>query len=129
LHTVVPLTLSLPLKFYKLDLYGTGSFRIVLFVCLGNGGLRAGLSHQHHARGAGLITPDTLRRYFAPVSEKSSALILIYLVRRPFTYFVDGAIYGFAIGVGFAIIENYSYIFGNTTSMLGQPSPVCSRRT
>jgi RsiW-degrading membrane proteinase PrsW (M82 family) len=45
------------------------------------------------------------------VEEVFKSLILIYLVRRAnFTYFVDGAIYGFASGIGFAVIENLRYI-------------------
>jgi RsiW-degrading membrane proteinase PrsW (M82 family) len=118
--TVVPLLFLYMI--YKLDLYGTGSFRTVL-VCFAWGMVSFALAYLANtaARSAGLVTQDTLRRYFAPVSEEIlKALILIYLVRRPnFTYFVDGAIYGFAIGVGFAIVENYSYVLGGTSSMLG----------
>jgi hypothetical protein len=68
-----------------------------------------------------LVTHETFQRLSAPVIEEIlKALILIYLVRRPkFTYFVDGAIYGFAIGIGFAIVENYSYVFGNPGAALG----------
>ena len=118
--TIVPLIFLYVI--YKLDLYGTGSFRIVL-ACFVWGMVAFALAYfiNTTARSAGLISLDTLRQYFAPVAEEIlKALILIYLVRRPnFTYFVDGAIYGFAIGVGFAIVENYSYVLGNTTSMLG----------
>ena len=49
-----------------------------------------------------------------PVEEKLELLkaaLFLYLIRKiNFTYFVDGAIYGFAIGIGFAIVENYEYI-------------------
>ena len=60
----------------------------------------------------GYISRDQLIRYAAPVSEEIlKALILIYLVRRPeFNFVVDGAIYGFGAGIGFAVIENYEYI-------------------
>jgi hypothetical protein len=41
-------------------------------------------------------------------------------VRRPnFTYFVDGAIYGFAAGIGFAVVENYEYIANLQSAGLG----------
>ena len=55
--------------------------------------------------------------FVAPVVEEIlKALILVYLVRRPnFTYFVDGAIYGFAAGMGFAVFENYEYILQTRT--------------
>jgi RsiW-degrading membrane proteinase PrsW (M82 family) len=118
--TIVPLIFLYVI--YKLDLYGTGSFRIVL-ICFGWGMIAFGLAYLTNttAMNAGLISLDTLRRFFAPPAEELlKALILIYLVRRPnFTYFVDGAIYGFAIGVGFAIVENYSYVLGGSASVLG----------
>jgi RsiW-degrading membrane proteinase PrsW (M82 family) len=100
---------------YKLDLYRTGSFRLIL-LCFAWGAAvfalatqinNATLDHQ-------LVTYETFQRFTAPIVEEIlKALILVYLVRRPnFTYFVDGAIYGFAVGIGFAIVENYSYILG-----------------
>src|SRR5947209_644409 len=40
------------------------------------------------------------------VEEIFKSLVLLYLVRRAdYSYFVDGAIYGFASGVGFAVAE------------------------
>ena len=45
------------------------------------------------------------------VEEILKSLILLYLVRRAdYTYFVDGAIYGFAAGIGFAVAENMLYL-------------------
>lgn len=112
--TIIP-ALAL-IGMYSLDFYKTGEFKFVL-VCAG-----AGIA----AYGAAvLINPIPLRlgwidynqmlRYLAPVVEEIlKASILLVLVRRPkFTYFVDGAIYGFAAGIGFAIFENYEYIFGH----------------
>lgn len=51
----------------------------------------------------------------APVVEElSKSFSLLYVSRRPeFTYFVDGAIYGFAAGIGFSIIENFLYLSRN----------------
>jgi hypothetical protein len=70
---------------------------------------------------AGLVSYQNIPRYFAPVVEEIlKALILIWLVRRPkFTYFVDGAIYGFAIGIGFAVFENWQYILAEQGTGLG----------
>ncbi len=47
----------------------------------------------------------------APIAEEVlKSIVLIILVRRPnFTYFVDGAIYGFAAGTAFAVLENPFY--------------------
>jgi hypothetical protein len=45
------------------------------------------------------------------VEEIFKSLILLYLVRRAdTTFFVDGAVYGFASGIGFAIAENMLYL-------------------
>ncbi len=48
----------------------------------------------------------------APVVEEIlKSLGLVYVVRRPdFTYFVDGAICGFAAGTAFAVLENLFYL-------------------
>src|SRR3972149_6820890 len=56
----------------------------------------------------GVFSKEALVRYAAPVLEEMlKGLVLLYLVRRPnFNYFLDGAIYGFAAGIGFAIFEN-----------------------
>ena len=50
--------------------------------------------------------------HLAPtVEEVFKSLVLLYLVRRADTAsFVDGAVYGFATGVGFAIAENMLYL-------------------
>ncbi|MFN8447896.1 MAG: PrsW family glutamic-type intramembrane protease [Anaerolineae bacterium] len=50
------------------------------------------------------------------VEEILKALVLIYFMRRPsFYYFVDGAVYGFGVGIGFAMIENFAYVSGTPT--------------
>ncbi len=48
----------------------------------------------------------------APVIEEIlKAAVLIYYIRRPsFYYFVDGAVYGFGVGIGFAVVENFAYL-------------------
>ncbi|MCB0118099.1 MAG: PrsW family intramembrane metalloprotease [Anaerolineales bacterium] len=63
----------------------------------------------------GLLEWDQVVRYVAPVVEELlKSLILIYLATRPeFNYVVDGALYGFGAGIGFAIIENVEYVRGN----------------
>ena len=45
------------------------------------------------------------------VEEILKALVLLYFTRQPsFHYFVDGAVYGFGVGIGFAMIENLAYV-------------------
>lgn len=64
---------------------------------------------------AGWVTWDQVIRITAPIIEELlKGLILIYLVQRAdFNYVVDGALYGFGAGIGFAIIENFEYVTGN----------------
>jgi hypothetical protein len=53
------------------------------------------------------------------LEEVLKSLILFFLIRRSkFTYFVDAVIYGFAIGIGFAIVENYEYLLGHSDTAL-----------
>ncbi|GJQ36450.1 MAG: hypothetical protein JETCAE01_24600 [Anaerolineaceae bacterium] len=63
---------------------------------------------------AGLATRTQIIRVVAPVAEEIlKSAILIYLVTRAnFNYVVDGALYGFGAGVGFALIENVEYVTG-----------------
>jgi RsiW-degrading membrane proteinase PrsW (M82 family) len=54
----------------------------------------------------------TFRRYAAPVVEELiKSLYLIYLIRKGrIGFMVDAAIFGFAIGAGFALVENSYYV-------------------
>jgi RsiW-degrading membrane proteinase PrsW (M82 family) len=104
------------LLIYTLDLYASRAFRLVV-LCFGWGALGAfGLSYLINTY-VGLPLGQALKVNpqlflvvaFAPVVEEiAKSLSLFYVSRRSeFTYFVDGAIYGFAAGIGFSIIENF----------------------
>ncbi len=55
--------------------------------------------------------PQMIRFVAPPVEEILKGVILLFLVSLPtFTYFVDGAIYGFTVGIGFAVVENFDYV-------------------
>jgi protease PrsW len=56
---------------------------------------------------------STYSRLIAPTIEESiKSFYLIYLFnKKRIGFMVDGAIYGFAIGAGFALIENIYYLF------------------
>jgi RsiW-degrading membrane proteinase PrsW (M82 family) len=58
------------------------------------------------------ISTAALTRYIAPVIEETAkASFLLYLIRGyRVGFMVDAAIRGFAIGTGFAILENLNYI-------------------
>jgi hypothetical protein len=63
---------------------------------------------------------DEFPRYVPPVSEEIlKGLFLIYLIRRKrIGFMVDAAIFGFAIGAGFAIVENLYYLYFLSDSSL-----------
>ena len=100
-----------------LDLYATGSPRaIALAFSWGAASVFIALcAYRLIRQGVGDLGEAPLFLYIAPILEETlKALVLLYLIRRPtFTYFVDGAVYGFAVGIGFAVFENYLYIFQN----------------
>ena len=54
----------------------------------------------------------TYSRYVSPVIEETlKALIIVYLIRtQRIAFLVDAAIYGFAVGTGFAVVENLYYL-------------------
>jgi len=121
---ILPLILAfiIPLLFlwviYKFDFYQTGQFRFVV-VCFIWGIIAYYLAVALHVNlvKANLTDWDTIVRFIAPVGEEIfKGAILIYLISRTeFTYSVDGAVYGFAAGIGFAVIENFEYITGDST--------------
>jgi len=58
------------------------------------------------------LDPGLYTRYGSPaVEEVMKSLLLVYLIRsRKVGFLVDAAIYGFAIGAGFALVENLYYL-------------------
>lgn len=103
----------------RLDLYASGSVRSVL-LCMGGGLAAFPLSfvvntgtYRFLALGmGGAAAVMAVKTVVAPVVEEmsKSALVTWYSRRPEFTYFVDGAIYGFAAGTAFAIVENLFYL-------------------
>lgn len=116
---LIPLGFLVAVK--SLDFYQTGSGKFIIYS--GVWGILAYflaakinpfLVHQ------GIFNTDTVIRFAAPVIEEIlKGLILLYLIRHPdFKYFLDGAIYGFAAGIGFAIFENFEYIQSHQSTAL-----------
>ena len=107
---------------YRFDLYQTGQFKLIV-LSLGWGGIAYALaaSINNALLNNELIDRATVISFYAPILEEIfKALLLLYLVRRPqFTYSVDGVLYGFAAGIGFAIVENYEYILDPSTAIAG----------
>lgn len=106
------------LVIYTLDMYASRTFQLVL-LCFAWGAVGGvGLAYLFNTYAAVPLIQQLgwslvlLYVAFAPVAEEIlKSLVLLYTSRRPeFTYFVDGAIYGFASGIGFSIAENILYI-------------------
>ncbi len=60
-------------------------------------------------------------RYVAPVVEEAlKALVMVYLFRSSrIGFLVDSAILGFAVGAGFALVENFFYLQSGAGSQFG----------
>ncbi len=96
-----------------LDSYKLVKLRsVVLVVALG--AIAAGASYVINGRllGETAIEFDTLTRYVAPVIEELlKGLVIVMLVRaHRIGFLVDAAILGFAVGTGFALVENLTYL-------------------
>jgi RsiW-degrading membrane proteinase PrsW (M82 family)/cell division protein ZapA (FtsZ GTPase activity inhibitor) len=107
--SLIPLAFLYLVKW--LNFFETHRFRLIL-LALAWGAFSVELSYlvDHPIRlilGFAFVATHT-----APVVEEIfKSLILLYLVRRADTsFFVDGAVYGFASGIGFAIAENMLYL-------------------
>jgi protease PrsW len=81
---------------------------------MGAGALVAGACYGINLLLLGALPVDfgTYSRYVAPfIEEALKGAIIVYLVRRHAIGFpVDAAIFGFAVGTGFAVIENLYYL-------------------
>jgi protease PrsW len=108
----LPVLLFLGALIY-LDSYKLVRLRWVVFTIV-LGGAAAAASYTANGMLLSRLAMDfsTYTRYVAPVVEESAkALILIWLIRSQRTGFlVDASIYGFAVGTGFALLENAYYL-------------------
>jgi len=122
--TIAVLVAILPVSAFLLVLVLSDSFKLVsrgmlirAIVAGAAAALVAALiNHQWLAAGLG---SHTVSRYIAPVVEEClKAIFVLYAVRqRKIGFLVDAAIVGFAVGTGFALVENIEYL-----SLLGAPA-------
>jgi RsiW-degrading membrane proteinase PrsW (M82 family) len=95
-----------------LDSYKLIRLRAVL-LALGAGAVLAALCYGAHAAIAAWLGlgPTAYSRYVAPLLEETAkAAAIVLLVRgNRIGFLVDAAIYGFAIGTGFAVVENIHF--------------------
>ncbi len=108
----------LPVGFFLAGLMALDSFKLVrlrlVLWMIAWGALAAGAAYwaNRGILGAGLVEAATLRRFLAPMLEEAlKGLPLLLLMRSGRSGFlVDAAIYGFAVGTGFALVENVYYL-------------------
>jgi len=64
------------------------------------------------ALGLDLQSGDTISRYLAPVVEETlkAGVVVFLIVRGRAGFLVDAAVQGFAVGAGFALVENVTYL-------------------
>lgn len=109
---LLPVLLFLALLVF-LDSFKLVSLRSVL-VALAAGGAAAAVGAEANAwllDATGLALPS-FSRYVAPLAEETlKALWIVLLLRRGrIGFLVDAAILGFAVGAGFALVENVEYL-------------------
>lgn len=113
------LTALLPVTVFLLALRHFDSFKLVawraLLIALGYGALSALMSYYANGWTMELFALDRsqLSKFGAPVVEEiiKGVLIVGMLARNRIGFVVDAAILGFAIGTGFAIVENLFYLY------------------
>src|SRR5215831_1666446 len=108
----LPVLIFLGMLIY-LDSYKLVRLRWVVFTIV-LGGAAAAASYAANSLLLSYLAIDftTYSRYISPVVEESAkALVLIWLIRSQRTGFlVDASIFGFAVGTGFALLENAYYM-------------------
>ena len=119
IHTGISILVSiLPVLAFLFALIILDSFKLVRFVsivsAIGAGFIAALACYFINSR---LMTAfdwngGSYYRFAAPlIEETAKAAYIVYLLHsKRIGFFVDAAIYGFALGAGFAIIENLQYI-------------------
>ena len=108
----VPVLIFLGVLIY-LDSYKLVRLRWVVFA-IALGGAAAAVSYSINGMLLSRLAIDftIYSRYVSPVVEESAkALVLIWFIRSQRTGFlVDASIFGFAVGTGFALLENAYYL-------------------
>lgn len=115
----------LPVLVFLLALVFIDSYKLVrlqaILLSIVAGGVAAGVCYFVNVGLMQGLALDTLfySRYIAPVVEEvAKAAFLVYLIRsNRVGFLVDAAIHGFAVGAGFALVENIYYLQALTAGL------------
>ena len=107
----------LPVLLFLAVLYVMDSFKLVprrsVLTAVAYGGLSAlGIALLHDWLPLERLSSDTVNRYVAPLTEETAkALLVVALVlTHRIGFLVDALVAGFAVGTGFALVENVIYL-------------------
>jgi len=108
----------LPVVLFLAFLFLLDSFKLVrkatLVASLLWGTGCAGLAYFINTSLSGYFSADaaSLSKYIAPLAEEmlKGAFILFLVARKKTGFSIDAAIYGFAVGTGFSLVENLYYL-------------------
>ena len=105
----------------SLDSYRLVRLRTVLMLIVA-GGIVAGLCYALNGALMTALDMDLVHysRWIAPVVEEGfKAAVIVYLLQtHRIGFLVDAAILGFAVGTGFALVENFYYLYLSTDTSL-----------
>jgi len=108
-----------PVLFFLLFLFLFDSFKLVvkknLALCIAWGMISAGIAYVINSMLFQKFNLDFkfVSHYISPFSEEllKCIFILFLLQKKRIGFMIDAAIYGFAIGAGFALVENIVYMY------------------
>jgi len=107
----------LPVVGFLAVLFMMDSFKLVpirwILAALAGGGAAALISlWLWSALGLDLSTGDAVSYYIAPIIEETlkASIIVALILRGRAGFLVDAAVQGFAVGAGFALVENITYL-------------------
>ena len=117
----------LPVLLFVVALWLMDSFKLVrrraVLAALAAGAMAALVAAVLHtwAEPASGLSSGAFSRYLAPLTEEAlkAAFLVVLIARRRVGFLVDAAVQGFAVGAGFAVTENLTYL-----SALGAASPL-----
>jgi protease PrsW len=117
----------LPVTAFLVALIFVDSYKLVrareVFYSLGAGMLVAVISYFVNTSLLGATGVDfvTYARYVAPVVEETGKAAFIWFLIKSYRvgFLVDAAIHGFAIGAGFALLENFYYLYTMPDAAMG----------